>query len=173
MIETQSARNRRPFKDPRRRGGFQARYYPRANGREAPPLGSSERNAAMMLEFLAVYYELNCKYAELLRLRRKSSGAAHRRIETDCLRAIERILIARDRLEDWYAPYGVIAEPVIERGFTIDVRFSFGNVDVRGLPRSEPIMLTAYVPIPLPPGTRLQDLPIELEGAHPDSQPPT
>ncbi|HTL55812.1 MAG TPA: hypothetical protein VL361_09040 [Candidatus Limnocylindrales bacterium] len=152
------------FEDPRSRTDFRAKYYPRANAREGPPPDASARNERVMLEFLAVYYELNCQYAALLEERKNSRASAQTRRELELLRAIERTLIARDRLEDRYAPYGVIAEPIIEKGFTIDVIFSFGNVDARGLPRSECLSVTAYVPIPLPPGTQLRDLPVKIEG---------
>src|SRR5262245_52730713 len=152
------------FQDPRSRSDFRSEYYPKANGRQAPPLNASGRNDRLMLEFLAVYYDLNCQYATLLQLRKEPKSAGQASTESEHLRAIEKTLIARDRLEDHYAPFGVIAEPLVEKGFTVDVTFSFGNVDARGRRRSEGISITAYVPIPLPPGTNLRDLPLRIEG---------
>ena len=49
-------------------------------------------------------------------------------------------------------------------GFAIDVKFSFGNVDATGRPRSDLYTITAYIPIPLPPGTKFEELPIQIEG---------
>jgi hypothetical protein len=117
-----------------------------------------------MLEFLALYYDLNRQYAALLQVRKEPKSAGQASTEHEHLRAIEKTLISRDRLEDHCAPFGVIAEPLIEKGFTVDVTFSFGNIDARGRPRSEGIKVTAYVPIPLPPGTSLRDLRFKIEG---------
>jgi hypothetical protein len=151
-------------KDPRLRSDFLAKYYPSANARKAPPPGASSRNDRVMLEFLSLYYDLNCQHAALLQVRKKPKSPRRTRSEAEHLRVIEKILIARDQLEDRYAPYGVIAEPIVEKGFTVDITFSFGNVDARGLPRSGPLRVTTYVPIPLPRGTLLRDLPLKIEG---------
>lgn len=164
MNQTQTPVTSRAFEDPRSRSDFRAKCYPRANGGKAPPLDAAARNDRIILEFLAVYYDLNCQYAALLQVRKGLKSAGRTRTEAEHLLAIERSLIARDRLEDRYAPCGVIAEPVIEKGFTVDVTFSFGNVDARGRPRSEFLTVTAYVPIPLPPGTSFRDLPLKIEG---------
>jgi len=37
-------------------------------------------------------------------------------------------------------------------------------LDATGRRRSELYTLTAYVPIPLPTGTKLEDLPLKIEG---------
>ena len=150
-------------KDPRLRSDFRAKYYPTANARKAPHAGTSRRNDRVMLEFLSLYYDLNCQYAALLQVRKKPKSPRRTRTEAEHLRVIEKILIARDRLEDRYAPCGIIAEPTVQKGFTADVTFSFGNVDALGLPRSGSLRVTTYVPIPLPPGTRLGDLPLKIE----------
>src|SRR6516225_1639950 len=96
------------FEDPRTRSGFRVEYYPKANGREAPPLDASGRNDRFILEFLAVYYDLNCQYATLLQVRQEPKSAEQSWAESEHLRAVEKILIARDRLEDRYAPFGVV-----------------------------------------------------------------
>jgi hypothetical protein len=67
-------------------------------------------------------------------------------------------------LEDRYAPLGVIVEPVVEGGFTVNLIISFGNVDAAGRRRSEAYTITARVPIPLPEGIRLEDLRVKIEG---------
>jgi hypothetical protein len=164
MNQIQPPRVSPAFEDPRSRSNFRAKYYPRANARAAPPLNASGRNDRFIIEFLAVYYNLNCQYAALLQVRKKPKSLRRTRAEAERLRAIERILIARDHLEDRYAPYGVIAEATIEKGFTVNVDFSFGNVDAKGVPRSEFLKVTANVPIPLPPGTQFRDLPLRIEG---------
>jgi hypothetical protein len=125
-----------------------------------------------MLEFLSLYYHLNCQYAALLQVRKKPKSPRRTRTETEHLRVIEKIVIARDRLEDRYAPCGVIAEPIVEKGFTVDITFSFGNVDALGRPRSGSLRVTTYIPIPLPPGKRLRDLPFKIEGPGFPPQPP-
>jgi hypothetical protein len=152
------------FEDPRTRSDFQPEYYPRANGRTAPPIRATGRNDCVVLAFLAVYYELNCAYAALLEARKRPKSPKGNQAEGKHLRAIERVLIARDELEDHCAPFGVLAEPNVENGFTVDVACSFGNVDAWGRSRAELLTFTTYVPIPLPKLTRFQDLPIRIGG---------
>jgi hypothetical protein len=89
---------------------------------------------------------------------------ALRQVEIECLQEIEKVLIVIDGLEDCYAPFGVIAEPVVKRGFIVDLKVSFGNVDAAGRRRSDLYTITARVPIPLPEGIKLKDLPIKIEG---------
>jgi len=150
--------------DPRCRSDFRQKYYPRANGKQPPQPSSPQRNDRIVLEFLAIYYALNCEYAELLNTRTKATSPKRSAAERKSMQTIETLLIARDHLEDLYAPFGVVPEPVIEDGFTIDVKFSFGNIDAAGKLRSELYTLTAYVPVPRPKGLRIEDLPIKIEG---------
>jgi len=152
------------FEDPRRRADFRLPYSPTANGKDAPAVGAAGRNDRLVLEFLAAYYHLNCHYAALLEIRANPDPTQRAAAERNCLQAIERALIARDGLEDRCAPFGLIAEPVVENGFAVDVKFSFGNVDAKGKARSEIYTLTACVPIPFPTGAKLEDLPIKIEG---------
>jgi len=151
------------LEDPRSRPEFLSHYYPSANGKDPPAVNAAGRNEQIMLEFLAVYYRLNCAYARLCEVRKTASPERSQQ-ERECMQAIEKVLILRDALEDRYAPYGVIAEPVAREGFAVDVEFSFGSVDAAGRPRSELYTITAYVPIPLPPGMRLDQLPLKIEG---------
>jgi len=150
--------------DPRARADFQPQYYPKANGKDAPCAGAAERNDRLVLEFLSAYYELNCEYARLLKARTAPASAERQEAERKSLQAVERLLILRDSLEDQYAPFGVIADPVVEGGFTVNLIFSFGNVDATGKRRSEEYTITARVPIPLPEGIHFGNLPIKIEG---------
>jgi hypothetical protein len=86
------------------------------------------------------------------------------------LRAIEQLLVVRDQLEDQYAPLGVVAEPVVNDGFTVTLRISFGNVDAAGRRRSEMFTISTCVPVPLPESLQFEDLPITIQGPgiHPD-----
>jgi hypothetical protein len=152
------------FDDPRSRSDFRPQHYPRVNSQDAPLPDAKERNDRMKLEFAAAYYALNGGYAGLLEARSRPDAQERREAEKQCLQAIEQILILRDRLEDQYAPFGVIAEPVVQDGFTVDMRISFGNVDAAGRRRSEEYTLTAQVPIPWPKRIRFEDLPIRIEG---------
>lgn len=150
--------------DPRKRPGFLPEYYPKANGREAPPIDARERNDQLKLQFLSVYYDLNLAYAKLVEVRNCPASASRRESEKNCLQEVERLLILRDSLEDQFAPLGVIADPVVQAGVTVNVNFSFGNVDARGRRRSDCYTITACVPVPLAPGIKFEDLPIEIEG---------
>ena len=157
------------FEDPRRCADFLPQFYPKINGKEAPPIDSlgpsgKTQNDRIVLEFLAAYYHLNCQYSRLLAVRTQSASPQRDETERKCLQDVEKVLIVRDALEDRYAPFGVIAEPMVRDGFTADLRISFGNVDAAGRRRSDLYTLTAYVPVPLPQGTKLEDLPLKIEG---------
>ena len=154
MTPTPQPSRQSSFEDPRCSSDFLPQYYPRANGREAPALEAMEGNDRITLEFLAAYYHLNCEYSRLLKVRQ---GPASNRSEAErkALQAIEKVLIVRDSLEDRYAPFGVITDPVVKDGFTVDLSLKFGNVDAAGRPRTDAYTLTAYVPIPLPAGAKV------------------
>lgn len=152
------------FDDPRNRRDFRTQHYPRVNGQEAPPPVATERNDRIKLEFLAAYYDLNGAHARLLETRGQPDSPERREAEKKCLQAIERLLIVRDSLEDQYAPLGVIAEPIVKDGFTMNVKISFGNVDAAGRLRSESYTITACVPIPLPEGVKFENLNLTIEG---------
>jgi hypothetical protein len=148
--------------DPREAPLFLSQHYPTANGRPAPPPASASRDEVIMLEFLAAYYRLNCEYARLLAIRCSASSLAREQKEREQLQAVERALTSRDHLEDLYAPCGVIAEPVVQEGFTLDVRFTFGAAG-RGKARGgENLLIEAFLPINLPPGFDLDDVPIRI-----------
>jgi hypothetical protein len=143
--------------DPRKASDFNADWYPKADGREAPAVDTSDACDRIRLQFLAVYYELNGGYARLQAFRNaipKKPGTAQPG-ELTALKQIEELLRRRDALEDQFAPLGVIAEPVMQQGFTLDVRFSFGaerpDPDLQG-----GFYSSAYITIPLPSGVILQ-----------------
>lgn len=150
--------------DPRGRADFQPRHYPRVNGGEPPSPVATEQNDRIKLEFLAVYYGLNCEHARLTEVRRQPDSELRRNDETKILQEVEKLLILRDKLEDQYAPFGVIAEPVVNDGFTVNVKISFGNVDATGRLRSDFYTISTCVPIPLPKEIRFEDLTIKIEG---------
>ena len=162
--------------DPRSRPDFRPRFYPTANAENPPPAEATGRNDRVILEFLAAYYELNCRYEALLEARRQPDLARRQREERGCLQAIEKVLIVRDALEDRHAPFGVIAEAKISDGFVTDVAFSFGNVDAKGKRRSGSFTITAHVPLPLAltPGAGFDDWAVRIEpkeSAPPPSNP--
>ena len=152
------------LEDPRRRSDFLPQYYPLANHQEASLLDAVERNDRIKLEFLAAYYGLNCEYSKLLVARQGPPSPERDEAEKRILQAVEKRLIIRDQLEDQYAPFGVIADPAVKNGFTVNVIFSFGNMDAAGRRRSELYTITARVPIPLPQEIRFEDLSIKIEG---------
>ena len=164
MTPTPETDVRSDSQDPRSRNDFLPQHYPSANGKEAPQIGAAAQNDRIQLEFLAVYYELNCEYSRLLEVRKRPDSQQRNEAEREQLKEIEKVLVLRDGLEDRYAPFGVIAEPVVKEGFTVDLKVSFGNVDAAGRRRSDLYTITAYVPIPLPKGAKIEDLPIQIEG---------
>jgi hypothetical protein len=80
------------------------------------------------------------------------------KMESECLHALEKILILRDGLEDHYAAFGVISEPVVTNGYAMDLKFTFGDVTATGRLRSVPLESSGAVAIRLPPGIDLQKL---------------
>jgi hypothetical protein len=152
------------LKDPRCSRGFLPQHHPRVNGREAPPVDTTEGNERITIEFLAAYYHLNCEYSRLLEVRRSPVSPCRCEAEKNALQAIEKVLIVRDSLEDRYAPLGVITEPVVQDGFTVDLNIRFGNVDAAGGRRTDAYTLTAYVPIPMPEGAKFEDVHMNIEG---------
>jgi hypothetical protein len=59
---------------------------------------------------------------------------------------------------------GVITDPVVKDGFTVDLRIQFGNVDAGGRRRTDAYTLTAFVPIPMPEGAKFEDVQMKIEG---------
>jgi hypothetical protein len=145
----------RPMLDPREAPDFHAEFHPTANGKPAPLPGASEPHDRLALDFLAAYYEINRGYAHLLAIRAERPSERRPDRERAALQAIEIALRNRDELEDFYAPYGIIAEPVLQEGIAVDVRFTFGDVDSAGHKRNQPHFSSTFITIPLPPGVKL------------------
>ena len=141
-------------RDPRQRKDFCSKYYPKANGGDGPPPDSAARNDGIMSAFRAAYYGLNCEHARLRELRAATGCVDREKAEKECLRAIEKALIIRDGLEDRLACFGVIAEPIVEDGFAVDLKFTFGDVTAAGRRRSELLVSSADIAIGLPLGVK-------------------
>ena len=129
--------------DPRSLPGFDPTLYPQCDHADLPTDASAI--AARKLEFLAAYYDLNRSYRSLLSLRAAGRPPEEERA---ALQAIERALLARDALEDKYAPYGVVATPDFENGLVKNISF----VQPPGpVVRSSLSMFFAVPPQPGPP----------------------
>jgi len=150
--------------DPRIETGFQAHHYPAVNGQRGPAADATGRNDRITLEFLATYYRLNVEYQRLEEARKNRDALRRAELERECLQGIEKVLILRDSLEDRYAPLGVIADPVVKGGFTVDLKIHFGNVDAAGRRRTDVYTLTAVVPVPLSAGAKFEEVHMKIEG---------
>ncbi len=135
--------------------GFVPEFYPSANGGRIP---EAMANESVVREFLAAYYDINVRAAELQRVREARGIRAGDTSERAALAALDAALRRRDELEDRHAPRGVVAEPVLRNGFTVDVQFTFGHINAAGKPRSHKIVSSAFISIPLPAGVRLESL---------------
>lgn len=144
--------------DPRKARDFNPDWYPKADGGAPPACDASERQDRIRLQFLAVYYQLNQSYADLLAVRgKRQRGATDRKAnEPAALRKIEKLLCERDALEDEFAAYGIIAEPVLKKGFTIDVKFHFGTAPPRANDLQGMFYSSTFITIPLPSGVKLE-----------------
>lgn len=139
--------------DPRLSPGFVAPLFPSANG--APPSASADpRNDEVVMAFLAAYYELNVRWMELRSVRGRAGEPGFPQDERKALQAIEAALRQRDELEDRYAPYGIIAEPIMEDGMARDLQFTFGSVNLAGRFRAQPIVSTANLSFQVPDKNR-------------------
>ena len=130
--------------DPREEAGFVPELFPLANGQASPALNASDNNDRIKIEFLSLYYWSNRAYARLREARAKSGQGSD--AERYALEQIERILCVRDGLEDKYAPYGIIAEPVLQDGYTINLIFSFGAVQSRARALLSSTVVSVAVP---------------------------
>src|SRR6266540_2558711 len=142
-------------RDPRKARGFVPVLYPTANGGGLPAAVASQ---SVVLEFLAAYYDINARATELQRVRQAPGYRSGNPAERTALQGLEIALRRRDELEDRNAPRGVIAEPVMRDGITRDVRFTFGHINAAGNTRSQQIVSSTFLSIPLPPGVRVEDL---------------
>jgi hypothetical protein len=140
--------------DVRLASDFAPQFYPQADGAPVPPGGSGDRDDTIKIEFCAVYYQLNRLHACLSELRQKEEGSSPDRLqERELLEEVENHLRLRDALEDKYAPYGVIAEPILEEGFTTDIRFTFGDRNILRQQRTHLVSSSALILFPPEGGT--------------------
>jgi len=127
--------------DPRKQPAFQPSLFPTANGSVTFPSSADPKNEAIVLAFLSAYYELNVRWTVLRGVRAELPPRPE--LERAALEAIETALLQRDELEDYFAPLGIIAEPIAEDGITRDVLFTFGSVTATGNFRSQPFTTSA------------------------------
>jgi hypothetical protein len=102
-------------------------------------------------EFLEAYFRINRAYARLVALRKRHRRKVPGVQEHAIIKEIERRIVAREKLEDLYAPRGVFVTPAYRDGFTVDLRFCDGRND---RPKGSIVVSSASVriTIPLPPG---------------------
>src|SRR6185503_8293313 len=135
--------------DPRRLPDFVASLFPLANG--APPSASADpRNDEVVMAFLAAYYEINVRWTALCAARGRAGERNILHEERAALQGIEAALRQRDELEDHYAPFGIIAEPIMKDGLTRDIQFTFGSVNASGRFRAEPVVSSATLSFRVP-----------------------
>lgn len=108
------------FTDPRTKEDFQVRHWPLCNGKEAPPPGSIDPHERRCIEFLAAYYEVNCRHAE--HQEALATDAPKSEIDNR-LAAIAAALEAVDSLEDRYITIGFYGDPVMDGVRYRDIQF--------------------------------------------------
>ncbi len=123
------------MKDPRIEPGFIPRRFPRCDGKPFDAVSGADGLHQVKAQFLAAYYRINGAYARRVALRQHARPRPE--AERSVLQAIERAIRAKEALEDRYASRGIVATPVYQRGYTVDVRFQH--------PRALPIRLMAAV----------------------------
>src|SRR5215207_1046058 len=94
--------------DPRTQPGFRPEQWPLCNGAESPPVESEYLHDQRCIEFLAAYYRVNCRYAELEDIRPEKESETRR---SALLEHVHTALTEVDALEDKYAPIGFYGEP--------------------------------------------------------------
>jgi hypothetical protein len=104
-------------------------------------------------EFLEAYFQINRAYARLALWRKNARKGAGPTRERALLRAVEKAIRNREKVEDRYAPRGWSATPVYRDGYAVNIQFS----DVVSYHASrQPITSSSslVLRIPLPPGLR-------------------
>ena len=129
------------FVDPRTQEGFQPACWPLCNDEDAPPSGATDLHERRCVEFLAAYYEVNCRNAALLAARDSAQSDA----VNACLAAVESALLALDELEDRYTPIGFYGEPKMDGVFYRSIGFHRPE-----LPRlfPQPSNLSSHIAVP-------------------------
>jgi len=99
---------------------FRAAMYPLCDGSIAPSPRSEDPVEQKMLEFAAVFYELNCCYDRLRLARLGESDESPEAI----LEEVEQISQSRHNLEDKYMAEGFYAEPDLEGVLATNLNFN-------------------------------------------------
>jgi hypothetical protein len=102
---------------------FHPQFLPLSDLNNPPSKDSTNPNDLIRWKFLSVYHGLNLAYAKLLAAGRGADLAEQHQWKL----RLEELTQTRDRLEDQYAPYGVIAEVTFEKGFAVNIAFTFPN----------------------------------------------
>jgi hypothetical protein len=138
------------FVDPRSVDEFRENLWPARTGEEPPPIGTTDRHERRCIEFLAAYYTVNCRQADLLAARKQ--GASESEIALR-LKTVSDAIDAVDRLEDRFSPVGFYGEPTMDGVFYRSIGFNRPEV-----PRilSPPGTHSSHIAIP-----GLNDIPAE------------
>jgi hypothetical protein len=93
---------------------FRTHLWPARTGEEDPAIGSADRHERRCIEFLAAYYEVNCRQDDLIEARANGASKADVAVR---LKAVAAAVQAVDDLEDRYAPVGFYGEPKMDGVF--------------------------------------------------------
>jgi hypothetical protein len=145
------------FIDPRAEEDFDPKFYPTADGSAVPASHTKNRNERITFEFCAVYYQLNRLYARLIVTRKQVKNPERSFRERAILQEIEKSLRIRDELEDLYAPYGVIAETIMQNGFTSNIKFTFGDRNAATQRQTQFVSSSALLIFPKPADWKLRE----------------
>ena len=128
--------------------------FPACDGQpwKAKPAQEAMRSRVQR-EFLDAYFRVNLAYARLARWRktaRKLAGSGRDRV---LLRAVEKAILNRERVEDRHAPRGWAVTPVYSDGYAVDLKFCDAITARRS---RQPVNYSAscVIRIPLPAGLR-------------------
>ena len=123
-----------------------ATHLPACDGGPWPDKGASEAVPRQQLEFLAIYTHLNRLHDQLREIR---AGGGTDEKTGPVLAALRQVIHFRDRLEDYYAPIGFYAEPVMDGQLAVNLIFHHAQKYVcENHRRNEPI--TAVMKVELP-----------------------
>ena len=96
---------------------------PLVEGGSWPPIETENRHERLVIEFCAIYYDMNVALARVQQARRAGNQEAERAaLETLC--AASR---TRDELEDRCAPEGFYAEPAMDGERYADIHFMWSG----------------------------------------------
>jgi hypothetical protein len=111
------------FQDPRLSPDFDEDAMPLIEGGSLPRIGTEDRHEKLVIEFSAIYYEMNRALARVEQARSAGDAEAER-LALDSLCTISRM---RDELEDRCAPEGFYAEPAMDGERYADLHFMWAG----------------------------------------------